>query len=186
MKSLTNLLLGIPLLSLSIVSSLLTSATASPAVGKITNTTPLLMAQNINYCSVVNIRTGQLALRFSPNGESRAGLDNGNTVELLQGGPGVWRYIRVLDGPNYRINGLKGWVNSNYLACGGAGVDDSGDFMNVRVFDPPSNIRTSPNGSVKCTLARRQTIQVYVEPQNGWYSTTACAGGWIHESQIRF
>ncbi|MBE9018964.1 SH3 domain-containing protein [Chroococcidiopsidales cyanobacterium LEGE 13417] len=161
----------------------MTSATASPAVDKFTNTTPLLIAQNIN-CSVVNIRTGQLALRFSPNGKSRAGLDNGNTVESLRGGSGVWRYIRVLDGPNRRINGLEGWVNSNYLACGG--VDDSGDFMNVRVFDPPSNIRTSPNGNVKCTIARRRTIQVYVEPQNGWYSTTACGGGWIHESQIRY
>lgn len=185
MKSLALLLLSIPLLSLSIVSSLFTSATARPAVGKITNTTPLLMAQNIN-CSVVNIRTGQLALRFSPNGESRAGLDNGNTAELLRSGPGVWRYIRVLNGSNARINGLKGWVNSNYLVCGGASVDDSFDFTSVRVFDPPSKIRTSPNGSVKCTIARRQAIQVYVEPQNGWYSTTACGGGWIHESQIRF
>lgn len=183
MKSLANLLLGIPLLSLSIVSSLLTPATANSAIGRTIAPTPLLIAQNLN-CTVVNIRTGQLALRFSPNGKSRAGLDNGNTVELLQGGSGVWRYIRVLDGPNRRINGLEGWVNSNYLACGG--VDDSGDFMNVRVFDPPSNIRTSPNGSVKCTIARRRTIQVYVEPQNGWYSTTACGGGWIHESQIRY
>lgn len=137
MKSL--LLLPIPLLSLSIVSSLLTSAIANPVVDKITNTTPLLMAQNIN-CSVVNIRTGQLALRFSPNGKSRAGLDNGNTLELLRGGSGDWRYIRVLDSPNYRINSLEGWVNSNYLACSGAGVDDSGDFMSVRVFDPPSNM----------------------------------------------
>jgi hypothetical protein len=104
-------------------------------------------------------------------------------VELLKDGPGVWRYIRVLNGPNSRVNGLEGWVNSNYLACGG--VDDSGDFVNVLVFAPPSNVRTSPNGSVVCTIAKQQVIRVYVEPQGSWYSTTACGGGWIHESQIR-
>lgn len=181
MKSLINFRLGIPLLSLFVVSLNLTSATANPVADQITSTTPLLIAQGMS-CSVINIRTGQLALRFSPNGKSRTGLNNGNTVELIQDGPGVWRYVRVLDGPNRQVGGLSGWVNSNYLACGG--VDDSGDFVSVSVFDPPSNIRTSPNGNVKCTITRRQAIRVYVEPQNGWYSTTACGGGWIHESQI--
>lgn len=154
-----------------------------PVADRNTEATPALLLAQRKSCSVVNIRTGQLALRFSPNGKSRAGLDNGNTVELLKDGPGVWRYIRVLNGPNSRVNGLEGWVNSNYLACGG--VDDSGDFVNVLVFAPPSNVRTSPNGSVVCTIAKQQVIRVYVEPQGSWYSTTACGGGWIHESQIR-
>lgn len=175
-----NLLL--PLMISLTIGMVASNAVLSPANSQITSTTtPLLMAQGMN-CSVVNIRTGQLALRFSPNGKSRAGLDNGNTVELLQGGSG-WHYVRVLDGPNRRVDGLEGWVNSNYLACGG--VDDSGDFVSVSVFAPPSNIRTSPNGGVKCTITRRQAIRVYVEPENGWYSTTACGGGWIHKSQVR-
>lgn len=51
---------------------------------------------------------------------------------------------------------------------------------------PTSTICTSFNGRVSCTIASRKNIQVYVEPQGAWYSTTACGGGWIHESQIRF
>ena len=183
MKSLTKSLVRIPLLSLSVIGLNFAFATiAAAASEKAQAVETLQIAQGIS-CSVVNIPRGQLALRFSPNGKSRAGLDNGNTVELLQDGAGVWRYVRVLNGSNRSVDGLKGWVNSNYLACDGG--DDSGDFVNVQVFAPPSNVRTSPNGSVKCTITRKQSIRVYVEPQAGWYSTEACGGGWIHESQIR-
>ena len=67
-------------------------------------------------CSVINIRTGQLALRQAPAGESIAGLDNNNVVEYLQGEM-PWFYVRVLNGPNSRVNGKTGWVNANYLDC---------------------------------------------------------------------
>ncbi|MBD2770815.1 SH3 domain-containing protein [Iningainema tapete] len=67
-------------------------------------------------CSVVGIQTGQLALRFSPNGKSRAGLNNGNVVLPITE-QGIWSYVRVLSGANKSINGLEGWVNSNYLSC---------------------------------------------------------------------
>jgi hypothetical protein len=68
------------------------------------------------FCDVVNIQRGQLALRFSPNGKSRAGLNNGNTVKVIDR-EGIWDYVRVMQGANSRINGLEGWVNSNYLSC---------------------------------------------------------------------
>ncbi|MFW9258888.1 hypothetical protein [Nostoc sp. CALU 546] len=67
-------------------------------------------------CDVVNIKSGQLALRDSPNGQSRAGLNNGNNV-LLKEQEGIWAYVSVIQGPNTRVNGLSGWVNSNYLHC---------------------------------------------------------------------
>lgn len=102
---------------------------------------------------------------------------------MLRNGTGVWRYIRVLSGPNRRVDGLEGWVNSNYLACGS--FEDSGDFVSVLVFNPPSNIRTDPDGRVKCTITKKQVIQVGFESENGWYGTTACGRGWIHKSQIR-
>ncbi|OYD95131.1 hypothetical protein CDG77_10385 [Nostoc sp. 'Peltigera membranacea cyanobiont' 213] len=72
--------------------------------------------KGVTYCDVVNITSGQLALRDSPNGQSRAGLDNGNNV-LLKKQEGIWAYVSVVQGPNTRINGLSGWVNSNYLHC---------------------------------------------------------------------
>ncbi|WP_013320222.1 SH3 domain-containing protein [Gloeothece verrucosa] len=67
-------------------------------------------------CDVINIERGQLALRFSPNGKSRAGLDNGNTVRLLSQQRN-WANVRVIQGPNPAVNGLEGWVNSDYLSC---------------------------------------------------------------------
>ncbi|MEH2058646.1 MAG: hypothetical protein V7K97_21335 [Nostoc sp.] len=73
-------------------------------------------------CDVVNIKSGQLALRDSPNGQSQAGLDNGNNV-LLKKQEGIWAYVSVIQGSNTRINGLSGWVNSNYLHCSKEPID---------------------------------------------------------------
>jgi hypothetical protein len=64
-------------------------------------------------CEVVGIRTGQLALRFEPNGASRAGLNNGNIVDVFQQN-GLWWYVEVITGPRGTV-GLRGWVNSDYL-----------------------------------------------------------------------
>lgn len=73
-------------------------------------------AAAVVYCEVVNLQQGQLAVRFSPGGESRAGLDNGNLVRFIES-TGIWYYIEVVNGPNRRVNGIQGWVNSNYLEC---------------------------------------------------------------------
>lgn len=95
----------------------LSAATTYPSLSaKKTRQSPTLIAQQ-QICSVVNIKTGQLALRFTPNGKSRAGLNNGNTVKWLRQGSGAWVYVRVLEGPNSAVKGLEGWVNSNYLSC---------------------------------------------------------------------
>jgi hypothetical protein len=55
------------------------------------------------------------------------------------------------------------------------------------VYDPPSNVRYSPNGEVLCTIPDKRRVWIYGNPVNGWYRTPACEGadGWIHESQIR-
>ncbi len=76
----------------------------------------------VTNCDVVNIQSGQLALRYSPNGKSRAGLDNGNYVRLIKQ-EGIWAYVRVVKGPNSRVNGLEGWVNSDYLSCSQEPID---------------------------------------------------------------
>ena len=68
------------------------------------------------WCDVVSIKSGQLALRFTPNGKYRADLNNGNHV-LLKKQEGIWVYVNVIRGPNKKVEGLEGWVNSNYLSC---------------------------------------------------------------------
>lgn len=107
------------LISLSIGSLQSTSATAttgSPQNTQKSQVSYIAQAAEIVNCQVTNIQTGQLALRFSPNGRSRAGLNNGNLVRFIRN-QGIWYYVRVLEGPNSRVNGLEGWVNSNYLEC---------------------------------------------------------------------
>lgn len=69
-----------------------------------------------NVCYVVNLQQGQLAVRNSPGGQSRAGLDNYNMVEVYRQ-QGNWSCVRVLEGPNSRVAGIEGWVNSSYLEC---------------------------------------------------------------------
>jgi serine/threonine-protein kinase len=68
-----------------------------------------------NRARVTGIRQGKLALRSSPNGQAIAGLNNGNVVQILEQ-QGNWAYVRVIQGPNRRVTGLKGWVNSYFLA----------------------------------------------------------------------
>lgn len=70
----------------------------------------------------------------------------------------------------------------------------SSQFMHMRVFDPPSNIRKQPNGSILCKAAvKNENIVIYIIPvtdknDDSWYWTEYCGKGqWglIHDSQIR-
>ena len=79
-----------------------------------------------------------------------------------------------------RIKTLKSYLSSR--------------FMSMRVFDPPSNIRKQPNGSIRCKAAvKNEKIIIYIIPvtdKNGdaWYWTEYCGKGqWglIHDSQFR-
>ncbi len=61
------------------------------------------------------------------------------------------------------------------------------------IIDPPSNIRSAPNGGVQCVARTRGTVvnilgSTGVSDNNGtWYYTDYCgAQGVIHSTQIRF
>lgn len=62
----------------------------------------------------------------------------------------------------------------------------------VKVLDPPTNIRATPNGDIVCQVRQPQMIEVYNDPvreRDGdqWYPTQVCGEqrwGLIHESQI--
>ncbi|MGI0483602.1 SH3 domain-containing protein, partial [Geminocystis sp. CENA526] len=54
------------------------------------------------------------------------------------------------------------------------------------VFDPPSNVRSTPNGQILCSVKSVTSINTYGST-NGWYITDVCGRrGYIHHSQIRF
>lgn len=76
------------------------------------------------------------------------------------------------------------------LACSISRIDDQReDTGYLLVYDPPSNVRSSPNGAVQCVIDTMRVIRVYSEPRNGWYFTDACpngrGGNVINESQVR-
>lgn len=55
------------------------------------------------------------------------------------------------------------------------------------VFDPPSNVRATPNGEIICSVREVMNIDLYSSVQQDWYRTDVCGEmGYIHNSQIRF
>ncbi|OIP71939.1 MAG: hypothetical protein AUK48_11720 [Oscillatoriales cyanobacterium CG2_30_44_21] len=54
------------------------------------------------------------------------------------------------------------------------------------VFDPPSNVRSEPNGSVLCSIKNPISINVYGSIGSWYYTDTCGETGVIHSSQIRF
>jgi hypothetical protein len=73
----------------------------------------------IYNCEVVNIESGQLALRVSPGGRPFAGLDNGDIVTLAGKSQRGRRWVQVTvdNASNSKLNNKSGYVNSNYLSC---------------------------------------------------------------------
>ena len=54
------------------------------------------------------------------------------------------------------------------------------------VFDPPSNVRISPNGEILCSVKTSSDIQIYGSI-GSWFYTDICGTmGVIHSSQVRF
>ncbi|HEY9653617.1 MAG TPA: SH3 domain-containing protein [Coleofasciculaceae cyanobacterium] len=194
MHKLIKSLLTIPVISLSVIGlNVPLVAIATPVTAKNSQVTaPIQIAQGLS-CSVVNIRTGQLALRFSPNGRVRAGLDNGNTVELLQNGPGVWRYVRVINGPNNQVDGLEGWVNSNYLACDETNQAPQISCEVINIQTGQLALRFSPNGASKAGLDNGNIVRwlkdgpgiwVYVRVIDGPNGDVNGLEGWVNSNYL--
>ncbi|WP_348244342.1 hypothetical protein [Leptolyngbya sp. DQ-M1] len=54
------------------------------------------------------------------------------------------------------------------------------------VFDPPSNVRVSPNGAILCSVQEKTAINIYGS-DGSWYKTDVCGSiGFIHADQVRF
>lgn len=63
---------------------------------------------------------------------------------------------------------------------------DTSNASTAFVFDPPSNVRISPNGDILCSVQRASTINIYGSTGE-WYYTDVCGSmGVIHSSQLRF
>lgn len=54
------------------------------------------------------------------------------------------------------------------------------------VFDPPSNVRQSPNGDFLCSIQERTTINIQGLTGDWYYTDVFGKMGVIHSSQITF
>jgi hypothetical protein len=104
--------------------------------------------------------------------------------ERLEAEAHCGRQVWTVEGQEYKPQS-ETTRNMMSIVCSARYAEPVEDMGYVLVFDPPSRVRSSPGGSLKCTLDRMVVISVYVEPRDGWYSTDACDGGWIHSSQVR-
>jgi hypothetical protein len=193
LKNLTQSLITIPLISLSVVGLNVTLASSATTVIPNPNQpTARLISQTVT-CRVVNIQSGQLAVRSSPNGKSKAGLNNGNTVTLLREGSAPWAYVRVINGPNRAVNGLEGWVNSDYLSCGETSGTPQVSCDVVNIQSGQLAVRFSPNGRSKAGLNNGNTVRwikdgsapwVYVRVINGPNRQVNGMEGWVNSNYL--
>ncbi|MCL1474599.1 SH3 domain-containing protein [Argonema antarcticum] len=191
----TNSLVTIPLLSLSVVGlNLPPVANATTLTPKNTQASQTHQVAQQTTCAVINIQTGQLALRSAPNGNSRAGLDNGDTVALVRRGSAPWVYVRVLARPNARVNGLEGWVNSNYLSCSGGSNQNTSRACNVvGIQSGQLALRFTPNGRTRAGLDNGNQVRPIRTGPDPWLYVRVIQGpnrsvngleGWVNSNYL--
>lgn len=74
-------------------------------------------------------------------------------------------------------------VCQNIKSRSGPAISSSGVAI---VFDPPSNIQSTPNGGILCSVTSRGTIPIQGKVGE-WYLTNYCGSpGYIHSGQVRF
>lgn len=192
-QNLTQSLVTIPLISLSVISlNVATAAVATSVIPKPHAANTTFMAQRLT-CSVVNIQRGQLAVRSSPNGKSKAGLNNGNRVALLREGSAPWVFVRVINGPNRAVNGLEGWVNSSYLSCDQMTETPQISCEVVNIQTGQLALRITPNGKSKAGLNNGNIVRLIKTGTAPWFYVRVLEGpnsrvngleGWVNSNYL--
>ena len=138
-------------------------------------------AVNVNLCSVSPRSSGAIAFSYSLGSQqmdSEANCASGTWTTFRDGQthrPQSSATEKMLD----RVCGNRG---SSQISSQSS-TSQSGAAI---VFDPPSNVRTSPNGEILCSIQKRTTINIYGS-SGSWYNTDACGTmGVISKDQIRF
>jgi hypothetical protein len=136
---------------------------------------------NVDLCSVSPKSSGAIAFVYtlgSKRMESEADCNNGT-------------WTTFYDGQTHRPQSLATEKMINKV-CGDRGANQiSSQSTTSRsgaaiVFNPPSNVRVSPNGAIICSVKRRTTINI-CGSVGSWYKTDACGTmGVISAGQIRF
>lgn len=151
-----------------------------------------VLAQTCNYFAgsavggqAVNIDLCSISIASSRSIDFTYYLGNERVVSQASCDRGTWTTFpeRQVHRPQSQATQRMLEVVCSYRAYNPTRISDVGVAI---VFDPPSNVRKSPNGDILCSVRERGAINIYGSADS-WYYTDVCGTmGMIHSSQIRF
>lgn len=150
------------------------------------------LAQNCNYCAgtastgaSVNVDLCSISIASSQSVDFVYYLDETQIYSQVNCAEGYWTTFPEGDTHRPQSQATQNMLTTvcSYLSSNTSNTSDAGAAF---VFDPPSNVRESPNGDILCSVQRTSTINIYGSTGE-WYYTDVCGSmGVIHSSQIRF
>ncbi|MCX5943843.1 MAG: hypothetical protein NTZ53_00715 [Cyanobacteria bacterium] len=113
-------------------------------------------------------------------------LGNERISSIANCAEGTWVTL-----PEFKAHIPKSVATQNMVnrVCGGiqnSGGPSASTSGAAIVFDPPSNIRSKPNGDILCSITSKGTIPIQ-QKEGDWHKTDYCGStGCIHKGQVRF
>ncbi|WP_432810500.1 hypothetical protein [Pantanalinema sp. GBBB05] len=163
--------------------------TTGAAIGTVLGSPPSAIAQSCNYYAgravggqSINVDLCSISRASARSVDFVYYLDNERIYSQANCQTSTWTTF-----PERQTHRPQSQATQNMLnvVCRSQGGNPS-DTRVATVFDPPSNIRSSPNGSVLCRINTPTSIYIYGSIGD-WYYTDACGEmGVIHSTQIRF
>lgn len=113
-------------------------------------------------------------------------LGNERISSIANCAEGTWVTLPEFKSHSPQSEATQSMINRvcmNFASNGGPAISSSGTAI---VFDPPSNIRSTPNGGILCSVTSRGSIPIQ-DKEGDWYKTDYCGSpGYIHKGQIKF
>ena len=181
----------------------LTTETSSPAPKSIPNSSPAPTTEQSAKPAEPSI---QAACRYPTGTTLKQQSLNLDTCSIDANNPSLIRFVYYLDAervqaetdctsgtwtsfPEQQVNRPQSAATEKMLGrvCGQKTPQASISKAGVAtVFQPPSNIRVSPNGAILCSVREKRDINVY-DLKGDWYTTDVCGTtGVIHRGQLKF
>lgn len=128
---------------------------------------------NLDLCSISQASARSVDFVYYLDGEKITSQANCES--------GTWTTF-----PERAVNRPQSEATQNMLSTVCSYRSSTSSAGAATVFDPPSNVRSSPNGEILCSVRNVQTIDLYGST-GSWYYTDICGEmGVIDASQLRF
>lgn len=143
--------------------------------------------------SLLKSDNAQTNANISSNNQTVANTENENRdVELSSKEKDLKEREDTLKREQKRLEDEKKKIENQKNKSDSTDTQTKSSKSTATVFRPPTNVRTSPNGSIQCVIRTRRSINIFgstgIRDNNGiWYHTDACgSNGVVHSTQIKF